>query len=305
MLDVCLLGTGGTVPLPNRWLTSLFLRWQGHAMLVDCGEGTQIALHQQAISCKSIDTILLTHYHTDHTAGLPGILLTMAKSERTEPVTIYGPKGLVDVMEGVYKVARYIPFEINLIEMTEKENDFIVDGLKIKAINAKHSVPCFAYIFQLDRMPKFDRQKAEALNIPMRIWGQLQKGNVVEKDGITYDPSQVLGQPRRGIQMVYATDTRPLDRLVDLASHADLYIGEGMYGDPEKIEKAMLNKHSTMQETAILAKKMEAKELWFTHYSPSVKDPMEYADVIHQIFNNAVFSHDGQQKTLRFIDEGE
>ena len=58
MLDICLLGTGGTVPLPNRWLTSLLVRWNGNTLLVDCGEGTQIAIHQYGYSCKTIDTIL-------------------------------------------------------------------------------------------------------------------------------------------------------------------------------------------------------------------------------------------------------
>ena len=136
MLDICLLGTGGTVPLPNRWLTSLLVRWNGNTLLVDCGEGTQIAIHQYGYSCKTIDTILLTHFHTDHTAGLPGLLLTMAKSERTEPVTIYGPKGLTEVFEGIYKVARYIPFEIKLVEIDGLQADFEVNGLRIKALHA-------------------------------------------------------------------------------------------------------------------------------------------------------------------------
>ena len=115
----------------------------------------------------------------------------------------------------------------------------------------------------------------------------------------------MLGESRQGLKLVYATDTRPLEELVTYGSHADLYIGEGMYGDPEKIEKANLNKHSTMQETAILAKKMMVKELWFTHYSPSIKDPLEYETVIRQIFPQAIIPADGQQKVLRFVDEGE
>ena len=44
MLDVCLLGTGGMMPLPYRWLTSLMVRYNGSSLLVDCGEGTQIAI---------------------------------------------------------------------------------------------------------------------------------------------------------------------------------------------------------------------------------------------------------------------
>ena len=116
MIDICLLGTGGTVPLPNRFLTSLLVRWNGHEILVDCGEGTQIALNAKTLSCRHIDAIFLTHFHADHTAGLPGLLLSMAKADRTEPITIYGPRGLEDLLKGVLLIARYVPFEIKIVE---------------------------------------------------------------------------------------------------------------------------------------------------------------------------------------------
>ena len=121
MIDVCLLGTGGTVPLPQRWLTSCLIRYQGSSILIDSGEGTQIALHKEGYSCKQIDAILLTHYHADHTAGIPGLLLSMAKSDRTEPVWIIGPKGLNNFIEGVMKIALYIPFQLHLLEYEENE----------------------------------------------------------------------------------------------------------------------------------------------------------------------------------------
>ena len=88
MLDVCLLGTGGMMPLPGRWLTALLTRYNGSSLLIDCGEGTQITMKEHAWSFKSVDTICLTHYHADHVSGLPGFLLAMANAERTEPLTI-------------------------------------------------------------------------------------------------------------------------------------------------------------------------------------------------------------------------
>lgn len=303
MIDVCLLGTGGTMPLPDRWLTSLLLRWEGHEMLIDCGEGTQIALHKQGLSCRHIDTILLTHYHADHTTGLPGLFLSMAKADRTEPVTVIGPKGIENLLKGVYLMARYVPFDIRYMELNDKEAAFDVEDLHITAFQVRHSVPCYGYECDLFRKPRFDKDKAVRNGVPMKLWSQLQKGETVEKDGIVYTPDMVLGQKRKGIKLVYSTDTRPCDNLQRHAVNADLLITEGMYGNMEKLPKAKLNKHMMMQEAARIARDAHVKELWYTHYSPSEGMPSIYADEVKAIFPNAVISRDGEHKELSF--EGE
>ena len=302
MIDLCLLGTGGTVPLPNRWLTSLLVRCEGSSLLIDCGEGTQITLHKQGYSVKQIDMILLTHFHADHTAGLPGLLLSMAKADRTEPVTVFGPRGLSDVLKGVYTVARYVPFEIRYKEYESREETFSAGPMNITAFAVKHSVPTYGYVISVARRPKFEVEKAKKLNIPVRMWGFLQKGQIMEYEGKTYTPDMVLGSERAGIKLTYVTDTRPTDFITEHAAGSDLFIAEGMYGDPEKQEKAELNRHMTMQESAAIAAKAGVKELWFTHYSPSVKDPHEYEDSVRAIFSNSVISEDGMHRELSFED---
>lgn len=303
MIDICLLGTGGTVPLPNRWLTSLLVRWQGHALLIDCGEGTQIALNEQKLPCKHIDTILLTHYHADHTAGLPGFLLSMVKADRQEPVTIIGPKGILDLLQGVFLIAHHIPFEIRYIELEENTCTFDIDGLQITSFIQKHSVPCVGYSFYMKRNRQFDKEKAIQNNVPLKLWGRLQKGESITQDEITYTPDMVLGNERQGIHFVYSTDTRPTDTIKNFIQDADLYIGEGMYGDIEKQENAKKNRHSMMQETAFLAKEANVKQLWFTHFSPSMHDPYIYEEEMKQIFENCVISKDGQRIDLNFPEE--
>lgn len=305
MLEACLLGTGGTVPLPERWLTSLLVRWEGKELLIDCGEGTQIAMHAQGYSCRHIDTILLTHYHADHTAGLPGLLLSMAKADRTEPVTIIGPKGLPEILKGVYLVARYIPFEIHYMELDESEQSFDIENLHVTAFALKHSVPCYGYQLELQRKPKFDVQKAKENYVPLKAWSTLQKGEPIEIDGIQYTPDMVMGAARRGIKLVYATDTRPVELLSEHANGADLLIAEGMYGDPEKLENAKQNKHMMMSEAAEIARSAEVGELWFTHYSPSMYEPLIYEAQMLDLFTNTVISQDGQRKDLKFTDEEE
>ena len=303
MLEVCLLGTGGTVPLPQRWLTSCLVRCQGSVLLIDCGEGTQIAMHEQKLSCRQIDTILLTHFHADHTAGLPGLLLTMAKSERTEPVTIIGPEGLKEFLDGVFAIARYVPFDIRYAELKDDEVSFDSGILHIKAFALKHSVRTYGYEISLDRGRRFDPAKAKDNNVPMKLWGRLQKGETVEMDGIVYEPDMVLAEERKGLKMVYATDTRPTDAIKEHAKDADLLIAEGMYGDPESLEKAKKNRHMLMQEAAGIAKEANAKRLWFTHYSPSVKEPEIYREEIEKIFPGAVISQDGQTIDLAFEED--
>ena len=305
MLDVCLLGTGGTVPLPERWLTSLLVRWEGKELLIDCGEGTQIAMHAHGFSCRHINTILLTHFHADHTAGLPGLLLSMAKADRTEPITIIGPKGLPEILKGVYLVARYIPFEIHYMELEENEQKFDVDDLHIRAFSLRHSVPCYGYELNLERRPKFDVEKARENYVPLQAWNMLQKGSNVELNGVTYTPEMVMGTARRGIKVVYATDTRPVSAIGEHAKGADLLIAEGMYGDPEKLENAKQNKHMMMREAAEIAKEADVRELWFTHYSPSMYEPLIYEAEMVKVFEHAVVARDGQREDISFKDEGE
>lgn len=304
MIDITLLGTGGTVPLPYRFLTSLLLRCNGHELLVDCGEGTQITLNKCGLSPKHIDAILLTHFHADHTAGLPGLLLSMAKADRTEPITIYGPKGLTEIMEGVVLIARYIPFEVKLVEI-DKDTTVIFDEINIHPIPLRHSVPCFGYSFELSRRPKFEREKALANEVPLKFWGALQKGETIESEGKTYTPEMVLGKERKGLKVIYATDTRPVHALYEAAKNADLLITEGMYGDVEKIEKAKLNRHMMMQEACDIASKANVRSMWLTHYSPSMHEPEIYEEELKSLFTNTVISRDGQHIDLSFVDEDE
>ena len=303
MLDVCLLGTGGTVPLKNRWLTSCLLTCNGHSLLIDCGEATQIALQDHGFSCRHIDTILLTHYHTDHTGGLPGLLLSMAKANRVEPITIIGPKGLQEILAGVYVLARYIPFEIIFREIEKEEETLNVAGLEVTAFKVDHRVLTYGYKIHLPRQPKFEVEKAKENNVPLKFWSLLQKGQTVEEDGITYSPDMVLGKERKGLTVVYVTDTRPTESIVNNAKEADLFIAEGMYGDEEKMENALKHKHMLMKESAAMAKEANVKELWFTHYSTSMVVPQEYEETMKEIFPNCVISKDGQRKMLYFESE--
>lgn len=300
MLDVCLLGTGGMMPLPYRWLTSLMMRYNGKSILIDCGEGTQIAMKEKGWSPKPIDIICFTHYHADHISGLPGMLLTMGNAERTEPLLMIGPKGLQRTVNALRTIAPELPFEIRFQEITEQNQTFEFDGFRIEAFKVNHNVLCYGYNMVIDRIGKFNPEKAMELQIPRQYWSHLQKGETLEHDGRVFTPDMVLGAPRKGLKVTYCTDSRPTDGIVEHAEGADLFICEGMYGEPEKLEKAKEYKHMTMYEAARMAKRAEVKEMWLTHYSPSFVKPEEYMNEVKKIFPASVAAKDGRSVDLMF-----
>ena len=300
MLDICLLGTGGMMPLPYRWLTSMMARYNGTGILIDCGEGTQIALKEKGWSPKPIDIICFTHYHADHISGLPGMLLTMGNAERTEPLLLIGPKGLTKVVNSLRVIAPELPFAINCLELTEAEQTIAFDGFRIEAYKVNHNVLCYGYNIIVERIGRFDVNRALQLNIPKNYWNRLQKGEIIETEDGTFTPEMVLGKPRKGLKVTYCTDTRPTESIVRAAAGADLFICEGMYGEPEKQQKAKEYKHMTFYEAAELAKKAAVKELWLTHYSPSLTRPEEYMRDVRKIFPAAVAARDGRSADLMF-----
>jgi len=303
MLDVCLLGTGGMMPLPYRWLTSLMLRCDGSSLLIDCGEGTQIAIKEKGWSFKPIDVICLTHYHADHVSGLPGLLLAMGNAERTEPLTVIGPRGVDRVVNALRVIAPELPFEIRFIELTERQQELTVGPYSVTAFRVNHNIVCYGYSVQLKRAGKFQVDRAQAAGIPLKFWSRLQKGAVIEEDGVVYTPDMVMGAARRGLKVTYCTDTRPVPVIAEMAREADLFICEGMYGELDKEGKAREHKHMTFYEAARLAKEADCREMWLTHYSPSLPRPEDYMDAVRKIFPRSVAGKDGKSVELHFDDE--
>lgn len=302
MLDVCLLGCGGMMPLPYRWLTSLMARYNGSSILIDCGEGTQIAVKERGWSFKPIDVICFTHYHADHISGLPGLLLTMGNAERTEPLLMVGPKGLERVVNALRVIAPELPFEIEFHELSEPEEVIEVHGYRIRAFKVNHNVICYGYNIEIDRIGKFNVEEAKKQEIPVKYWNRLQKGEVIKAEGKVYTPDMVLGAPRKGIKVTYSTDTRPVPAILEAAKGADLFICEGMYGEKDKEDKAREHRHMTFLEAAKLAKAAAPRRFWLTHYSPSLNHPEEFMDEVRDICPIAEPGKDGKNIVLDFED---
>ena len=291
------------MPLPYRWLTSMMARYNGQSILIDCGEGTQIALKEKGWSPNPIDVICFTHFHADHISGLPGMLLTMGNAERTEPLLLVGPKGLSRVVASLRVIAPELPFVIDCLELGEAEHTIRLDGFRIEAFRVNHNVPCYGYSIIIDRIGKFQVDKAVELGIEKKYWSRLQRGETIETKEMTFVPEMVIGPVRKGLKVTYCTDTRPTEGIVKHAEGADLFICEGMYGEPEKKAKAKENKHMTFYEAAELAKRAQVKKLWLTHYSPSLNRPEEYLPATKKIFQETEVCRDGKTVELVFEDE--
>ncbi|MDD6050686.1 MAG: ribonuclease Z [Clostridiales bacterium] len=299
MLDLCTLGTGGTMPMPDRALSALYVRVNGRALLIDCGEGTQVGVQRLGWGMQCIDGILISHFHADHCSGLPGMLLALTKALRTEPLHIYGPVGLTQVVSGLRVIAPQLTFPVMLHELSG-QTEFELLGLQITAFPLDHGIPCYGWRLHLPRNAAFDPDKARALRVPLPLWKTLQSGEAVQVEGHAIRPEDVMGPPRRGITVLYATDTRPVEVIPELGFRCDLMILEGMYGAEEKYPLAIRNHHMLYREAAALARDAEAARLLLTHFSTSIEAPEAYLPQAQSVFPATDVAVDGMTLTLQY-----
>lgn len=300
MIDICTLGTGGSIPMPDRALSSLYVRQTGRSLLIDCGEGTQTQIRRLGWGFLCIEGLLITHYHGDHVGGLPGLLLSLDKAGRTAPFPIYGPPGLRRIVDGLLVIAPSLNFQLELHELPINGGHFSLCGFSIDAFRLEHGVPCLGYRLVLPRPRKFDPQKASQLSIPMKYWHFLQDGQPVTLNDTVFLPEQVLGAPRPGLSLLFATDTRPTHLISEMGQQVDLMILEGMYGEGTKYPQAIKNHHMLFAEAAQLASEARPKQLMLTHFSNSIDDPLDYLPIAQAIFPACACAEDLWHTTLRY-----
>lgn len=304
MPEICLLGTGGMLPLKNRFLTSLYAEYNGKAVLIDCGECTQVALAQHGLKISRIEIILITHSHADHITGLPGLLLSIGNCSRTEPLDIYIPASAENMVKSLISVCGQLPYEVNVRILPDRNPtaftaEKIDPMLMISTIPLEHSVNCIGYKLTLSRKPVFAPEKAKSLDIPVKYWKILHGGtSVTLDDGRTFMPSDVTRESRPPVTVTYTTDTLPIPEIADFAKNSDLLICEGMYGDSAKKQSMNEKGHMLMQDACGIALKADVKKLWLTHYSPAETEPEIYEEELKEIFPAVTVSRDGEKITL-------
>lgn len=300
MIDICMLGTCGMMPLPGRWLSCALVRCGATLTLFDCGEGTQIPWKSLSWGFRQLGAICFSHMHADHVAGLPGVLFMVAHAGRTEPLDIYGPPGTTYIVEGLRRLAADMPYPIHIHELTGGESFSLPGELQGTCTAASHGIPCLAYRADLKRQPAFQPDKARALGLPVQLWSRLQHGETLDYNRRTITPLQVLGEPRRGISFAYITDTRPTTALSDLAQDVDLLICESMYDTSTDLPLAQANAHMIAEESAGIAQAAGAHSLLLTHFSPKINDPTRAEKAARSIFAKTRAARDGTIVSLEF-----
>lgn len=266
-MELIFLGTSSAVHSQKRNHPSIALKAFGEVMLFDCGEATQKQMLHTNVSPMKISKIFISHFHGDHILGLPGLLQSLGLLGRENKLTIYGPKGLNMVRDAIFSLG-YCKFEFP-IEFIEIDSGTVVETEEyvIKAQLVQHNVPNLAYSIEEIKKPRFLREKAIELGVPVGPdFGRLHNGEEIEIDGRIIKPEQVLGEPRKGIKITYSGDTIPCEEMIEFAKDSTVLIHESTFVK-EEYQNAIEHFHSTSVDAANIAKQSNSKELILTHIS--------------------------------------
>ena len=311
-MEAFVLGTGGTMPLPSRHLTSVLLRREGELFLFDCGEGTQVSMRRLNLKWKKINAIFISHTHADHVTGLPGMLMLSSQVERDDPLYIIGPPRIgqfVDASRDVLEM--YINYEIIVKEIPNPSLKQVVyqgEGYSVRSIPLTHSRTCVGYVLEEDPRPGlFHPDRALELGVPRGpLWGRLQSGSTVTlDDDRLIEPADVMGPTRRGRKFSYVTDTLPLPSIAREVADSDLYISEGMFEDALR-ETAHSKRHMTAREAAqIAAEAGGIKQMGLIHYSPRYtdRDLKQLLSEARELFPHTFLSRDRQTIPIPYQED--
>jgi ribonuclease Z len=299
-LSVFFAGTGGSVPSSRRGLPAVLIRRGGEHILIDCGEGTQRQLIK-SVGLADIDSVFVTHFHADHWLGLPGMLKSFALRERTQPLSVYGPRGLTGLVEQMRFVYGRLPYELSVVELAPAET-VARDGYLIGAIPVRHKgEACYGYALVEDARPgHLDPDLAQRLGVkPGPDFGRLQRGETV--DGVT--PEQVLGAVRPGRKVVISGDTAPCEPLIVAAHESDLLVHEATFAE-EEAERARQTSHSTARQAAEVARDAQVRMLALTHISSRYPGG-ELREQAREVFPQTEAPRDYDTIEVPFAERGE
>jgi ribonuclease Z len=303
-LDLVFLGTAGSMPTAQRAPAALLVRRGGDRLLFDCAEGTQRQLLRSAVGLPELEEVFVTHFHADHVLGLPGMLKTFALRGRELPLTVYGPRGLNELLGSLKRVVGRLTYDVRLLELTP--GDVLErDGFRLATFGVAHGVAALGWsLIEATRPGRFDVAGANALGVPDGPdRGALQRGEPVTlADGRTVTPEQVLGPPRAGRKLVVTGDTSPAEEIVEASWGADVLVTEATFADEER-ERAEETKHQTATQAAELARRANVAMLALTHLSSRYFGP-EIAREAREIFPETVVPRDFDVIEVPFAERG-
>ena len=303
-MSVTFLGTGGSWPTADRNTAAIAVKRGPEIILFDCGEGTQRQFQRSKLSYMQVNKIFISHLHADHFLGVAGLIQTMSMNERRDPLFVFGPPGIEDILAGLTRLGYFRPdFKVNVSAL--KDRDVVqFDGYRVETRAVKHNVPNLGFALVEEMRPgRFNKPRALELGVPEgRAFGTLQAGeSVVLSDGCEVRPEDVLGPPRRGRKIAYSGDCVPSEAMIELAADADLLIHDSTYGDD--YPEANAYGHSTSSQAAFVAKKARVSQLALTHFSARYRDVRPLLESARKVFANSITAHDLFELEIRFPQE--
>lgn len=288
------LGSGGVCPLPSRHLTSLYVQHNTAQILIDCGEGIQTAAKKYDCTLYNLDAIFISHFHADHTLGLPGLLTTLSNNGRTKPLMIYGPNGVAEMVSKAIRLIYTPNFCVMPIEL--QPNDTVcLEAMTISPIELEHGVVCYGYAIVVRRPPSYKEEIVQKAGLSSNVIAAAQSGYRIKFNNILLDENRIFGEDRDQKKLIYATDTGYCESLMTSCVDADVAILEGCYGTSAQIPKTEKagRIHMTFEQAATIASKAGAKQLILTHFSPTMPNPDMYLQQARNIFPNTVCAYGG------------
>jgi ribonuclease Z len=302
-LSVIFLGTGGSVPSARRSTASVLVARGGERLMFDCGEGTQRQL-QRSLGLTQVDAVYLTHFHTDHILGLPGLLKTYDLTDRQTPLRVFGPSGLRDLFAILGRLVGRLGYELDLLELAPGEV-ISHDGYEIRPFATKHTESSCGYVLaEHDRPGRFDPDAARRLGVEEGpAFARLQRGEEVKGAEGPVAPAEVMGKPRAGRTIVLTGDTAPCDATAEAAFRAELLIHDASFANQET-HRAAETHHSTAAQAAAVAKEAEVKLLALVHIS-SRYHVGEVLEEAREIYEPIIAPRDFDLIEIPFSERGE
>ena len=272
--------------------------------MFDCAEGTQRQLLRSSVGLPDLEEVFVTHFHADHVLGLPGMFKTFSLRGRELPLTVYGPRGLAELLGSLKRVVGRLTYDLKLVEL-EPGDVLERDGYRLATFGVAHGVSALGWsLIEATRPGRFDVETADGLGVPNGPQrGALQRGEAVAlADGRTVTPDQVLGPPRPGRKLVVTGDTAPSEEIVEAAWDADVLVTEATFSEEER-ERAVETRHQTAAQAAEIARRAHVTLLALTHLSNRYFGG-EIAREARELFPETVVPRDFDVVDVPFAERG-
>ena len=296
-MHLTILGCYAATPRTFTNPTSQVLEINNRLFLIDCGEGTQVQLRKNKIKFSAINHIFISHLHGDHFYGLIGLISTFNLLNRNNPLTVYGPVGVKEIIKLQLKLSNSWPqYELDFVELSSNESETIFEDDKVivKTIPLKHRIYTNGYLFQekpkerklnVAAVQEYEIETCYYQNIKNGRDITLDDGRVISNELLTFDPPA----PK---SYAFCSDTIYSEDIVDVIKDVDVLYHESTFLDSEEVlaEKTM---HSTAKQAAQIAKLANAKQLVLGHYSTRYESIESFKTEAQTVFDNVMLSDDG------------